>query len=252
MIRFGEQLIRLDVIDSTNKYAAELLKSHPKEGTVISCNFQTNGQGQAGNTWSSDPGMNLLISIIIYPEFLKPERIFFLNQFVSLALMDFLKICLAGIDIQIKWPNDILAGKRKIAGILINNVFESAKIKSSVIGIGLNINQTGFNSQLFTATSLKILTGKEFDLEDCLKILLSCLESRYFQLIRAEFDTMKSEYIENLYLYRQDSCFIDKNGKHFTGKIQGVEDDGMLKILSNGMILRFNFKEFSFNAENEV
>ena len=249
MIRFGKEIIKLDNTDSTNSYAALLLKNKAVEGTVVSTAFQTHGQGQSGNQWVSEPGKNLLISLIIYPEFLHPSQLFLLNQFVSLAIIDFFKICLPTFRIQVKWPNDILIDGIKICGILIQNSFESNHIKTSVVGMGININQAEFKDMSFSATSLKILTGREFDLDDCLNILLSCLESRYFQLARRENSSIRADYLENLYRLSVQSDFIDYQNRKFSGKISGVSDDGRLMILSDEVVLFFNFKEVSFASE---
>ena len=114
---------------------------------------------------------------------------------------------------------------------------------------GININQAEFKDMSFSATSLKILTGREFDLDDCLNILLSCLESRYFQLARRENSSIRADYLENLYRLSVQSDFIDYQNRKFSGKISGVSDDGRLMILSDEVVLFFNFKEVSFASE---
>ena len=127
--------------DSTNAHAQYLLsKSKPPEGTVISTPIQKAGRGQNGCAWESAPGKNITLSVIMYPVFLPVTLQFQLNQAISLAICEFVAAQLS-TPIAIKWPNDIYAGDRKIGGVLIQNAISGGKCKSSVVGIGLNINQ---------------------------------------------------------------------------------------------------------------
>ena len=123
------------------------------EGTVVLAKEQTSGRGQVNNTWESSYGDNLLMSIVLYPEFLHAGNQFLLSKFVSLAIVDFLSYYLE--NVTIKWPNDIYVGNKKIAGVLIENSLRGAFISSSVVGIGLNVNQTEFSSSIPNPTSLK-------------------------------------------------------------------------------------------------
>jgi BirA family transcriptional regulator, biotin operon repressor / biotin---[acetyl-CoA-carboxylase] ligase len=244
MKMFGSVLIKLDVIDSTNSYATELLKkSEVEEGAVIVANFQTAGKGQTDNSWYSKKGENILISLIIYPEFLNLNDIFLLNQFTSLAIIDFLKKFDNHISFKIKWPNDIIADNGKIAGILISNIIGIDRINSSIIGIGLNINASYFPANIPGAVSLKILSGREFDLQQCLTLLLSNLENRYHQLLKGDYNTIRTEYASLLYLLNLNSEFRDSTGFSFSGKIAGVGNDGRLCILVKGYEKYFSFKE---------
>ncbi len=183
----GSNIIFHNELISTNTCAALLLKQQkPPEGTVIHANFQTAGKGQKGNIWVSEAGKNLLFSIILFPDMIKPEEQFGISMAISLGICDFLNklipVC------SIKWPNDIYAGDDKIAGILIENSIRGGNIESSIAGIGLNINQVIFPSYLPNPVSLKLITGKEHDPDYCLNELLSSLDKRYKMLISRPSD----------------------------------------------------------------
>ena len=141
---FSKKHIKLDSVDSTNNYALSMKGTLPfKEGLVVTANYQTSGNGQRGRFWEGWIGDNLLISVVIEPNIPAKDQ-FSLSQCVALALYDF--FTLYSIDVSVKWPNDILVAKQKIAGILIQNILKGNKITHSVIGVGVNINQTKFKA----------------------------------------------------------------------------------------------------------
>jgi len=149
----GKVYIKLNEVNSTNEYAKVLLsKNKPSEGTVIFAHYQTNGKGQFGKTWKSEKGKNLTFSIILYPNFLEAKRAYSLNQAVSLGLKD----CIESqkIPVSIKWPNDIYYHDKKLGGLLIENGLVGENINYSIIGIGLNVNQTTFSQEIPNPTSL--------------------------------------------------------------------------------------------------
>ena len=151
----GKKIIRYDSLTSTNSFASKLLKyDDPEEGTVIISGYQTNGRGQGTNKWDSEKDINLLFSIILFPELILPYDHNFINIFVSLGICDYLDLYFPGS--KIKKPNDIYYGNDKMAGILIENSIIDDLIKSSIIGIGLNVNQTSFSPDLPNPISQKI------------------------------------------------------------------------------------------------
>ena len=156
----GSNIIFLPEVDSTNSYATELLKNvNIAEGTVIHTAHQTQGKGQRGNSWEAQIASNLTTSIVLKPSFLELKNQFFLYQITALACYDLMAELLnnSQYDIKIKWPNDILVNKKKIAGILIENVITHSTLNYSVIGIGINVNQLLFTDGI-NATSLKKLS----------------------------------------------------------------------------------------------
>lgn len=240
---FGERIIQLDQVDSTNSYAARLLHdSIPREGTAILTRFQQAGKGQRGTTWDSDEDKNLLVSYIAYPNFLPPQDQFLLSQAVSLAAADAIH-SLTGLQVAIKWPNDLLVSDRKLAGILIENSIRSNTITHSIIGIGLNVNQTEFRAFTPPAVSIKLLTNKDFAINECFGALNSCLDKWYLQLKAGHDRKIREEYLKNMYLIGKEAGYESRTGR-FRGTIRGVHPDGSLDMETNaGQRLVFRNKE---------
>src|SRR5690606_26616131 len=113
--------------------------------TVISADFQTAGIGQIGSKWVSESGQNVLMSIIVYPQFINVSESFKLQFLAAMACVEVLTPLVPHNELSVKWPNDILVDQRKIAGVLIRNIFMGNVIRNSVIGFGLNVNQTDFS-----------------------------------------------------------------------------------------------------------
>lgn len=193
----GSNIQRHDTLPSTNTYAEELLKNDsPLEGTVIVAGYQTAGKGQGSNRWESKAQSNLLISIILYPQTIIPDEQVYITMMVSLCLCDFFDDY--DINCRIKQPNDIYHDNDKMAGILIKNTIIDGRMNSSVVGIGVNINQTDFPDWIPNPTSLKKVTGKEYNLDSCLQQLLKKLDIRYKQLLYGDHYMLSREYNNRL------------------------------------------------------
>ena len=241
----GSNILSFEKLTSTNTYASDLLKTREvKEGTIIKASFQSAGRGQAGNGWESEAGKNLLISIILYPKTIPPCDQFLISMAISLAISDFL-----GKEIQgckIKWPNDIYVRNDKIAGILIENSVLDSRLVSSIAGIGLNINQKKFRGSALNPVSMSIITGKEYDIDQCLKELAMSVDKRYDSLIKGEYKLIRSDYISRLYRINEWFSFRDQK-KTFTGRIVSVNESGMLIIENRkGTMKEYAFKEIDF------
>lgn len=157
-------IIELDSIDSTNNYAMRLIDADTAQpGVTIVAGEQTQGRGQRGRTWADTPGQSLLMSIVAVPKWLLNEQFMF-NAAATTAIADTLQELYEHWDVRIKWPNDIIINDKKAGGILIENVLRGAKWEYAIIGFGLNIGQPSFPDELPYATSLKIASGKDFDL----------------------------------------------------------------------------------------
>ncbi|MBS1613707.1 MAG: biotin--[acetyl-CoA-carboxylase] ligase [Bacteroidetes bacterium] len=242
----GRSLTVLPSVDSTNNYAKEMLsKSKPIEGTAILAKEQYAGRGQMGNSWQAQPGMNLTLSVILYPDYLDADKQFYLNMAVSLGVKDFCESLLLDDAVRIKWPNDIYHADNKLGGILIENSISGGKLASSIIGIGLNINQTEFDPSAPNPTSLKRITGKDYNIEELAQRLFSFLEKYYLQLRQLHFNFLDRGYTDALYRYQQTHEY-KKGEQTFKGEINGVAKDGKLIIHSNGKELRFAFKEVEY------
>ena len=241
----GKELIWLKKTDSTNLYLQDLIKkSKIPEGTMVIAEEQNAGRGQRGNSWESSTGENLTFSFVIYPDFLELRYQFMLSKTIALALFDLLKGYIE--DVKIKWPNDIYIGKKKIAGILLENVIKGTKISNTVVGIGLNINQKSFSEGLPFASSLSLETGNDYKLPIILNDLISNLNIRYNDLKMANFEKLNQQYLNALYQFME---FYDysANNEVFNAKIIEIEEDGRLCLLTrNNEILKFAFKEVAF------
>lgn len=242
----GKVYHRFDEIASTNDYARELLaKSKPPEGTVIRAASQSAGRGQYGSRWLSAPGENLLLSIILYPTWLAASDQFRLSEAVALAVLDAVRLQIAQpqtarpqgsslLRACVKWPNDIYLDDWKTAGILIQNTLSGNFLQSSIVGIGLNVNQREFSSEATKATSLHLATGEPTDLDALADTLFACVEQRYLQLKSGNASALQAEYHRNLYGLGEMRSFARADGSRFEGMIQGVADDGRLVVRTDG------------------
>ena len=179
----GCEIIHKEVVDSTNNYLTNLVHDGKiSHGVVILADHQTNGRGQRNTIWQSIKSKNLLFSYFTTYKELQISEQFLITQYVSSAIHSFLKF--KGVETSIKWPNDILFGNQKICGVLIENQIQGQLIKGSIIGIGLNINQEEFEDT--SATSLKLITGKDYIISIILNELLNHLNFFFNQLIQSK------------------------------------------------------------------
>lgn len=245
----GKNLLFLLEVESTNTYAMDLLRNvNAIEGTVVYTDYQTSGKGQRGAQWNSRNASNITVSVILKPNFLDIKQSFYLSKISALAVYDVLAEILTGsqYDIKIKWPNDILVNKKKIAGILIENNFYNQSIQHSVIGVGLNVNQTEFGD-LPNAISLKNLVLKDFDRQKILEKLCEYLEKWYLKLKESKFELIDEAYLEKLFGLNQNLTFKDFQEFSFDGEIIGVTNDGKLRVeLLGGVEKNYEVKQIKF------
>lgn len=233
----GHPIKILERVNSTNSFALAMVKeSAAGEGYVVWAKEQFAGRGQRGAVWSSEAGSNLTFSIILRPHFLPIAEQFQLTKAIALGIVNFVSYSLEdSAHVKIKWPNDIYVKNCKIAGILIENVLEQAVFKYSVVGIGLNVNQVVFDPSLPNPTSLKTLTGKDFNVEDCLKQLCSFIEKQYLDLRAFNYPQIDGAYYNLLYR-RGIAGNFKLNGEIIKAEIEGVNKTGhlILKQKSGG------------------
>lgn len=246
-LSIGVPHIQVDRIGSTNTFATEYIaKNNPTEGTVISAYDQTHGKGQIGRNWVSAPGLNITCSTILRPIFLDSGRQFQLNMAVSLAIKDLVDHLLDTEATMIKWPNDIYLHDRKIAGILIQNSLLGKRIHTSVIGTGINVNQTVFPDHLPNPTSMA-LHGEEQELDLVYGWLFRFLSKRYLQLKLDKVRLIEQEYKAALYRRDLEASYSDGGGNRFAGKIIDVDDVGRLIVLdTSGRVRKFHFREIQY------
>ena len=242
----GKVLLHFPELASTNAYALNLVsKNKPSEGTVISTYKQLQGRGQIGSIWESEPDKNITLSIILYPTFIEARYQFALNQVISLAVFDFITKY-TDKTVKVKWPNDIYIENNKVSGILIQNSLSSNYLRSSIIGIGVNVNQTEYSSKAPKATSLKIASKKDYDLDKLVASLCKCIEVRYLQLRAGALQKLNNDYLENLYQYQTKGMFQRADGDLFEGTITGITSIGKLLITHQNGEEAFGLKEVSF------
>lgn len=242
---FGQNIITLQRVDSTNNYLKSALSnSEPiAPGTVIMAENQFAGRGQFNNRWLSTPGKNLTFSILLSPDFLSPDNTFILNIAVSIAINEVLRKII-GNDCKIKWPNDILYKNGKLGGILIENIIRAGKIKHAIVGIGINVNQTIF-PQPGKQTSLTRICQHSFNRKVLLKRLCQAIERRFLELQARKAHTHLKLYYQHLFGLSETRKFI-VNGFELEGVIKGLNDDGCLLVNIDGELRSFGFKEISY------
>jgi BirA family biotin operon repressor/biotin-[acetyl-CoA-carboxylase] ligase len=239
--------IKLNAIDSTNSFLKDLaLNTEVENFTVVVTNQQLKGRGQQGSSWVSEPFKSLIFSVFVSFKKLNVLDNRYLNFAVSLAIFEALnEESIPGVSI--KWPNDILSGNKKLCGILIENSLKGSEISTSVIGIGLNVNQTSFPGSLKKVSSLKLLGNKDFKIEKLLENIVSKLKFKIKMLDSKDFKTLEAEYLKVLYRKNIPTMFKNSQDVLFMGIISGISKEGKLQIvLEDESIQEFGIKEVSF------
>lgn len=239
------RIIRLQKTDSTNNYLHALARPEQLgEGSVVWAEFQTAGRGQIGNSWESAEGENLTFSVVLYPTFLLANRQFLISQITALSVKQTLDRYVD--DITVKWPNDIYWRDRKICGMLIENDLAGQFIYSSILGIGININQKEFKSNAPNPVSLYQIIGKRTDRENFLQEFLERLYANYLLLLQEKEVLIQEAYRQSLYRREGFHLYEDANGR-FEAAIEEIEPSGYLHLrLRDNTIRRYEFKEVRF------
>ena len=260
------RIICSETLDSTNEEAKRRMDSLP-DLSVVSAYVQTSGRGQRGNTWLSEPYKNLTFSIVVKRSFnIEPAKQFVINEMISLAIVDLLSGY--GIDARIKWPNDIYVGDKKICGILIEHAVRGNLLAHSIIGVGLNVNQSNFDASLYNPTSMSLETGgKQISLQPLLEEFLNVF---YKYVEGFSVEDLKKLYHSKLWKLDETASFFDyttlPEGYHkgpsnidsaeksisgsFCGVIKGVTDAGnlLVEVHDSGIpqLREFGFKEIGY------
>ena len=238
---FLNKKIHFDTLNSTNETLVQISKKIKlQNGFYITADYQKSGKCQNNDRWDSNPKENLLISIYLNLK-LNIENSFMLNQLASLAVLDTLKQFLDQ-KIEIKWPNDVYVDNKKISGILINNLVKGRIINSSVIGIGINVNQTIFNKK-YIATSMKLLNKKDFELNEIEKMLMINIKKQSLTLMDEKISLLTNRYNDHLLGKKLDSIFI-LNKKRIYAKVIEVNQNGKIKLMfGDGEVNEFSQDE---------
>ena len=231
--------MHIDETDSTNRW----LKDHGEGTMVVATDYQTAGKGCGSNAWESERGKNLTFSMLIHPDGIAAREQFRITEVVSVALCRTLQPYIYN-KVEIKWPNDIYVGDRKLCGILIENRLQGNVIVDCIIGIGLNMNQRVFLSDAPNPVSMYQLTGQETDCEALLADFLQTFDQEW------QNKTNGSEYRELLFRKGKDGLYEDKTGR-FVARLADVLPDGRLLLVDEeGKERTYAFKEVSFIIEN--
>jgi BirA family biotin operon repressor/biotin-[acetyl-CoA-carboxylase] ligase len=235
----------LDTVDSTNNYAMQQAQDGlAKHGRAWFANEQTAGKGQRGKNWAGEKGKNIALSLVLEPEQLHAgpcghiTNQFHLSAAVALVCFEFLKQH-AGDEIKIKWPNDLFWRDRKAGGVLIENKFQGNAWKWAVAGMGININQTGFDKDLRNAVSLKQITGKTFDTVALAKELHILVMKKLAEALTL-YEILQ-QYNQHLYKINE-LVTLRKAGVKFETVIKEVSTQGKL-ITVDAIEREFDFGE---------
>lgn len=221
-------IIKLSAITSTNTYLKQLAAAqHLENFTIVTAEHQTQGRGQMGTEWQAEAGKNLTFSILIKDLLLEINAIFYLNAAVAVSIIEALEKYKIP-SLSIKWPNDILAGNKKLGGILIENNIKSNGEIYSVVGIGININQTDFKG-LPKATSLAVVMDNDFDKDFIMKSIAEKMKRNVSRLLSRDMEPLWDKYLLKLYKKNTPMTFA-RDGQKFMGIITGVSKTGSLLV----------------------
>ena len=229
--KFKFTLKEIDVVDSTNNYLRALDFKRLKTGYCVLAEYQSGGKGQRGKIWKSAPGENLTFSFFLELGQLPPSHQFKLLQLVSLSVLNTVNK-LTGVKANIKWPNDIMVNRQKVAGILIENFIQQGKL-NSVVGIGINVNQINFDNYTPKAISLRLLCNEIFNT----KLVLSLFEhefSKLFEKLSPGHGELEQSYRNELYAMGEMHDFETSEGKYMVAEVLGVDRFGRLILNVDG------------------
>lgn len=225
---FGKKVYIYDTIDSTNNCAKMLAGYGAKEGTVVIADYQSAGRGRQGRNWQSEPGKNLLFSIVLKPK-LEVNQVGLLTYFIAVGTAIAVEE-ITSLPCECKWPNDLLMNGKKFCGILIESSFQNFSLDYAVAGVGINVNQKVFNHEIVKkATSLLIETNREFEIKNTFQKIMETLEMLNEDVKNNKFDRILNEWKKRTKLFGMEITISD-NGTLFKGTAVDITYDGGLII----------------------
>lgn len=234
-----------DQLDSTNAYLQRMQSEHDIRNWVVSADEQTAGKGMGSNGWESERGKNLTFSMAVDMGFLPAERQFLLSEAVALGIIEVLDKMLPPEKLSIKWPNDIYYENCKLAGILINSTIKANMMDTSIVGIGLNVNQMQFQDWPTHPISLKMATGKTYDLQPLLEQIAERILKKV-ELLKSDPAAIEQSYLKRLFRY-QTWADYEVEGKVRRLFMTGIDPFGRLMMRDEAdNSYRFDIKEIKF------
>ena len=235
--------VHLEQIDSTNAYLQR--QQCDIRNWVVSADEQTAGKGMGNNGWESEVGKNLTFSLALNMGFLPAERQFLLSQAVPLGIIEVLDELLPAETLSIKWPNDIFYENRKLAGILINSTIKASMMDVSIIGIGLNVNQMQFQDWPTHPISLKMISGKDFDLQPLLEQIAERIITKVEQL-KTDLSSIEQDYLKRLFRFHTWADY-EVGGKVLRLFLTGIDQFGRLQLVDGQQELhQYEIKQIRF------
>lgn len=224
----GKKLFLFESIDSTNSCTRALGDAGTAEGAVVVAEYQTNGRGRLGRTWTAEAGTSLLFSVLLRPP-ITLETAGLLTLYASAAIARAVEGS-TGLKVECKWPNDLLLQGRKFCGILIENSFQQSGLSYSVIGAGINVNQAELPAEISDrATSLSQVAGKSFDRDKILLSILAELDAMYGAVRQGEFDAAVFEWTKRCSMFGKTITVQEHDGS-VSGVASRLQRDGGLVI----------------------
>jgi BirA family biotin operon repressor/biotin-[acetyl-CoA-carboxylase] ligase len=240
-----QKLFKVKDCDSTQVLVKSYLALNSFPSILVQADFQTGGKGQSDNRWESEAYLNLLFSYNLQFVDYKIINQFYISSVVSLSLVKLFKTYMPQQSIRIKWPNDIYVGDHKIAGILIEHTSSADRIMQTIVGIGINVNQTIFSTQLLNPLSMKMITSIQYSIEELLLEFMTIFKD-YFQKLQPQyFDTIRSEYLQYLYRHNQIAPYLIDGQRHMA-RINGIDEFGFLILDIEGVNRTFDIKELVY------
>ena len=226
---FGKKIFSFDSLDSTNDCGKVLSANGQPEGSLIITEYQTKGHGRFQRNWISEPGKNLLFSIILKPD-LDEKKLHLLTFFLANSIAEVIEN-LYPLKLMAKWPNDLMINEKKFCGILLESVV-TKKIDTIICGIGINVNQTVFPENLLTATSLKRELHHEIDRLILLKSIIEKLDARYVDFLSNPDSEIEIWKARDILKGKTVSVYFNQN--NYSGKVIDIDAAGYLVLRTKG------------------
>lgn len=238
------RMIELDEVDSTNNFVKFFAAPGDSRMMLVTAEYQTAGRGSDTNKWESEKGKNLLFSIQCFPHDLLASKMFSLSEITALAISTALGEYADGFSI--KWPNDIYFGDNKVVGMLVENDLSGKLVQRSVIGVGVNVNQTTFLSDAPNPLSLAQILGHDVERRFVLEKIMEHFTRYLAMLDRGESEEIHAAYLQRLYRKGMEAEYCDAGG-HFVATLCDVQPSGHLLLqTADGEQRRYEFKEVKF------